>query len=706
MTDARILLVDDEPPNRDMLSRRLERKGFVVGTAASGAEALAALARDRWSAVLLDVQMPEMSGLEVLEKIREQWTPAELPVLMVTARDGSDAVVTALELGANDYVTKPVDFPVALARLKTQLARKDAEDRLRSSEERYALAAKGANDGLWDWDLIEGRIHVSDRWIAIVGSDTATSTVVLDTYLDRVHPDDCPRVRREIDQHLTGATPHFESEHRLRDSASYRWVLARGLAVRDRAGTPVRMAGSLSDITTGKVIDRLTGLPNRMMLHDRLEHFLGPAANPSRDNCAVVLLDIDGFKLVNDGHGREHGNTLLRAVARRLEGSLRLTDAVTRPGDRVSAHTLARIGGDEFVVVLHHVRDAVAATRVAERLQRVLSRPFTIQDREVFISACIGIAMSGPGTTPDELLRNADTAMTRARAQGRARIEVFEIAMRQEVVERLHLYAALRLALERDEFLPHYQPIIDLQSGRLVGFEALIRWKRADGRLVSPAAFIPTLEENGLIVPVGRQFTTAVCTQLAEWRAAWPGGPPLWVNINFASSQFAEPDALESLLSAIREARLGPEDIVVEITESTAIGDFARAADTLTRFRTAGLRVVLDDFGTGYSSLSCLHELPIAGIKLDRSFIGSERRHPAILRALVQLADQLGLSVTAEGIETSVQHEQLRALGCGFAQGYLFARPLDAAAAGALIRRQATWLPDEATPGDAQTTAA
>jgi diguanylate cyclase (GGDEF)-like protein/PAS domain S-box-containing protein len=704
MTASRVLLVDDEAVNRDMLSRRLERRGYSVGTAASGAEALEAIEREPWAAVLLDVQMPGMSGLEVLQKVRERWSAAELPVLMVTAKDGSEAIVAALDLGANDYVTKPVDFPVAVARLRTHIARKDAEDRLRASEERYALAARGANDGLWDWDIAAGQLHLSARWKGIVGCDEAEIDTGPHEWFDRVHAEDLPRLRHDLDAHLRSRTPHFENEHRLRHaSGTFRWVVARGIAVRDRHNTPVRMAGSLSDITANKVVDPLTGLPNRMLLHDRLEHVLSPSEASGLGPCAVLLLDLDGYQLVADGHGQGHADELLRAVALRLESSLRLTDAVARPAD-IAAHTLARLGGDEFVLVLHQVCDAVDATRVAERLQRALVRPFVIHDVEIFISASIGIALGRPGATPDDLLRDADTAMTKARAHGRGRIEVFETGMRRQVLERLQLDAALRIGLENHEFLPYYQPIVDLGSGALVGFEALIRWQRAGGRIVSPAVFVPTLEESGLIVPVGRQFVEDVCAQLRAWREQSPESRHLWVNVNFASSQFAEPDVLGTLMAAIDKAGLGPDDIVVEITESAAIGDIDRAAETLRQFRAAGLRVVLDDFGTGYSSLSWLHELPIAGIKLDRSFIAGERCHPAILAAVVSLAAQLGLTVTAEGIETNAQHAQLRELGCGYAQGDRFARPLDAEAAGALIRRQPTWLPDAAD--DAAATAA
>ncbi len=694
ISTAPVLIVDDELANRDMLSRRLEKRGYASLLAASGQDALAVLDRDVVSAVLLDVQMPGMSGLEVLKTIRARWTPAELPVLMVTAKDQSDDIVHALDLGANDYITKPIDFPVALARLRTQLALKDAEARLRASEERYALAAKGANDGLWDWDLVARQLHYSDRWKAIVGCDDGDIGTAPEEWFGRVHAEDLQRLRHDLDAHLAGRAAHFENEHRIRHkSGSFRWVLARGMVVRDGHGTPVRMAGSQTDITDSKVVDGLTGLPNRMLLHDRLERLLFQHAEDASGCCAVLMLDLDDFKLVNEGHGQHYGDELLRAVARRLEGSLRATDGVSRPGPaQPGDHTVARLGGDEFVILLPHVRDGVDAMRVAERVQRTLARPFLIDNREIFTSGSIGIVMSGgAATTPDDLLRDADTAMASAKTLGKGRIEVFDVGMRERVLERLRLETALRLGLERDEFLPYFQPLVDLKTGHLAGFEALIRWKQADGTIVSPGVFVPLIEANGLILPIGRKFVAAVCRQLRAWRDAYPLGAPVWVNVNFASSQFAEEGVLATLLATIAEHGLKPADIVVEITESAAIGNIDRAAETLRQFREAGLRVVLDDFGTGYSSLSCLHELPISGLKLDRSFIASERRHPAILRAVVMLAEQLGLSVTAEGIETEPQYQQLRALGCGYAQGYLFARPLEAEAAGVLVRERKTW---------------
>lgn len=690
-----LLVVDDDAVNRDMLSRRLERRGYPVALAASGQEALNYLATHPVSTVLLAVQMPGLSGLQVLQTIRQSWTAARLPVLMVTAKDQSEDIVTALDLGANDYITKPVDFPVALARIRTQLARKDAEDRLRASEERYALAARGANDGLWDWDLASSRLLYSARWKAIIGYTEEEIGVGPDEWFGRVHSEDLPRLHRDLDAHLSGRTAHFENEHRMRHrSGAFRWVLTRGLAVCDRDGKPTRMAGSQSDITEGKVVDALTGLPNRMLLIDRLERVLHHHRVTGAGQFAVLFMDLDGFKLVNDSLGHIFGDELLQAVSRRLEGSLRQADSVTRPGTESSVahapeHTLARLGGDEFVVLLHDVRGVVDATRVAERIQRVLLRPFDIGGREVFTSASIGIAVGGTSyATAEDVLRDADTAMYRAKALGKGRSEVFDAAMREQVLERLRLDTALRLGLERREFLPYYQPLIHLATGRLSGFEALLRWNHPERGIVAPAEFVPIIEENGLIVPIGRRFFADVCRQLRQWHEGDPAAWELSLSVNFAGPQFLESGMVDYLLEMIDDEGLEPRHLVVEITESTALANFTQASDVLGRMRRAGLRVVLDDFGTGYSSLSCLHELPITGIKLDCSFVARESRHPAILKAVLVLAEQLGLTVTAEGIETTQQFELLRTLGCDYGQGYLFSPAVAAENAQTIVRQR------------------
>ena len=290
--------------------------------------------------------------------------------------------------------------------------------------------------------------------------------------------------------------------------------------------------------------------------------------------------------------------------------------------------------------------------------------------------------------------------MYRAKALGKARTEVFDASMREQVLSRLQLDTELRLAVERHEFMPYYQPLIDMRTGQLAGFEALLRWQHPVRGVVSPGEFISIIEENGFIVPVGRRFFGEVCRQLGTWQMGSPLAKELSINVNFAGQQFLDPRLVEDLLIMIDDAGIEPSRMVVEITESTAIGNFSKAVEVLERIRDAGLRIVLDDFGTGYSSLSCLHELPISGIKLDRSFLARERRHPAILKAIVTLAGQLGLSVTAEGVETAAQCEQLKGLGCDFAQGYFFARPVPAIEAAGLLAERG-WLPADTGPAHA-----
>ncbi|MEZ5316737.1 MAG: EAL domain-containing protein [Vicinamibacterales bacterium] len=694
-----LLLVDADQAEREAFARRLERRGYAVTALADGAAALSYLASHPVSLLLLSMRAGD-AGIQTLQAVRQAWSAAQLPVLMIAAHDDTEDVVMALDLGANDFITTPIDFPVVLARLRTQLLRQDAEARLRASEERYALAAMGANDGLWDWDLVTGTMNYSARWRAIIGCEGVELGTGPDEWFGRVHSEDLPRLHRDLDAHLSGRTACFENEHRMRHaSGAFRWVLTRGLAVRDKNDRPIRMAGSQADITEGKVVDALTGLPNRMLLIDRLERVLHHHRIHPGGQFAVLFLDLDGFKLVNDSFGHLMGDQLLQAVARRLESSLRVSDLVSRPGPDPASpppleHTLARLGGDEFVILLHEVRGVVDATRVAERIQRVLTRPFDLAGREVFTTGSIGIAV---GTSaygkPEDVLRDADTAMYRAKALGKGRSEVFDATMREQVLQRLQLDTALRLALERHEFLPYYQPIVNLQTGQLAGFEALLRWRHAERGIVAPGEFVSVIEENGLVVPIGRRFFADVCDQLRQWHERTALARDLSINVNFAGQQFLEAGLLDNLLEMLDDAGIQPGQLVVEITESSAIGNLSRAVEVLGRIRDAGLRVVLDDFGTGYSSLSCLHELPITGIKLDRSFIARETRHPAILKAIVLLAEQLELTVTAEGVETAVQCDQLRQLGCDFAQGYLFSRPLEAGPAGDLIDHVPHWLP-------------
>jgi diguanylate cyclase (GGDEF)-like protein/PAS domain S-box-containing protein len=675
---APLLVVDDNEMNRDMLSRRLQRQGYGVMVAVDGKQALDVLDTHECALVLLDIEMPGISGLEVLKTIRQSRSSNELPVIMVTARQHSQSVVETLRLGANDYVTKPIDFAVVVARIETQLARKQAEAALRESEERYALAVRGANDGLWDWNLKTNQIYLSPRWKVMLGLD---ENEVLDdpqVWFKRLHPDEIDRVRNDIDAHLEGRTSHFETEHRmLHENGTFLWMRTRGLAVRDSTGKAYRMAGSQTDITEGKVADALTGLPNRILFSDRLAHSLDRARRHKDYLCALLFLDLDRFKVVNDSLGHVLGDQLLVAIARRLESCLRSNDMVARLG---ADHTLARMGGDEFTILLDDIKHVSDALRVAERIQEHLARSFDLGGQEVFTSASIGIATSATGyETPQAMLRDADTAMYRAKGLGGATCELFDSEMRERAIARLQLETDLRRAVERDEFELHYQPIVSLQFDRIEGFEALVRWRHPERGLVMPSDFIRVAEETGLVIPIGWWVLREACRQMSGWRCNPERSHSLTISVNLSGRQFMQPDLIENTHAILRETGLAATRLKLEITESTIMERSESVVSTLRDLKALGVQLAMDDFGTGYSSLSYVHRFPIDTLKIDRSFVNrltADNEASEVVRAIVGLAHNLGMDVIAEGVESPEQLAQLKLFGCEYGQGFLFSRPV------------------------------
>lgn len=688
---ANLLVVDDEPLNRDMLKRRLERQGYTVTCASSGLEALDIVGVGGVDLVLLDLQMPELNGHDVLRVIRDSHSAAQLPVIMVTSNSESEFMIEALELGANDYITKPVDFPVALARIRSQLARRRVEEALRESEERYQLAVRGANDGLWDWKIPTGEVYLSPRCQAMIGYEDIDLCSDPPRLWQFVHAEDVELVRQQADGHLTGRLPQVDVEMRmLHRDGHYRWVRCRGVAIRNANGDPVRMAGSLTDVTEARLVDPLTGLPNRVLLLDRLTRVLAGSKRRG-EQCAVLLLDVDQFKMINDGLGHGLGDQLLVAVGQRLERSLRSGDVVTRDSGGAEC-SLARFGGDEFTVLVERMTDVEAVATIADRILFELARPFDVGGREMFCSLTIGIALSsGREERAEDLLRDAGTALNRAKTKGAARYEIFDVQMREEALNRLQLQTELRHAVDRQEFCLFYQPIINLSSGRLQGFEALVRWNHPDRGLVGPGAFIPAAEESGLIVPLGRWILQEACRQIAEWRQAFGSSGPQSMSVNLSGQQFRDPQIVEEIGALITHHRLEPRNVSIEITESTAMANHEQVLTTLQGMKQLQLPLSIDDFGTGYSSLAYLHRFPINTLKVDRSFVSrlpGERADVSIVRTIVTLAHSLNMTVVAEGIETTTQLQMLQALGCEYGQGYHFAAPLSAADATAWIQRR------------------
>ncbi|HEV8539998.1 MAG TPA: EAL domain-containing protein [Nitrospiraceae bacterium] len=457
--------------------------------------------------------------------------------------------------------------------------------------------------------------------------------------------------------------------------------------IRDRARNPLAIVCILRDLREPSradgdpnhqaLYDPLTKLPNRVLFTDYLKHALGRAKRHSNYFFGVLFLDLDRFKIVNDSLGHAEGDQLLHAIARRLERCL-------RPGDAI-----ARLGGDEFAILLDDIKDVSDATRIAERIHKEVTAPFVLAGQEIFTTASIGITLSEERyELPEQILRDADTAMYRAKALGKARHAIFDTGMHAHAVTQLKLEADLRRAVEHNEFLVHYQPIVSLSGGRVMGFEALVRWQHPTRGLIAPLEFIPVAEETGLIIPIGQWVLRDACRQLHAWNHRFPVNPPLSISVNLSSKQFLQPNLTEQIRRVLKESRLDPRHLRLEITESVIMEKAETTSATVHELKAMGIQLYIDDFGTGYSSLSYLHRFSIDALKIDRSFASRmhvSRKDLEIVRTIIALAQNLGIHAIAEGVETGEQLAQLRALKCEFGQGYFFSKPVAAEEADALM---------------------
>jgi diguanylate cyclase (GGDEF)-like protein/PAS domain S-box-containing protein len=548
---------------------------------------------------------------------------------------------------------------------------------LRVSEERYALAATATNDGLWDWDLSTDQIYYSPRWKALLGYSEGEVGSSSHDWFERVHPDDLHLLHQVIAQHHAGRSAHFEAELRmLHQDGEMRWMVCRGTTVYDGRGNPQRMAGSISDISQRKRAeeqlrysafhDVLTGLPNRSLLLDRLDQAIQRARHVPGHRFALLFLDLDRFKTVNDSLGHLVGDRLLISVAQRLQATIRSSD------------TVARLGGDEFVILLDHIGQEYDVIGTVHRIEETLRAPFNLNGHELFTSASIGVLMeAGRYEQPEDLLRDADLAMYRAKALGRGRHELFSEPLHIEARQRLLLETDLHRALERQELRVYYQPIVSLESGQIIGAEALVRWQHPTRGLVAPQEFIPLAEETGLIEPIGRWVLRHACAQAQEWHRQ--GHSHLTVSVNVTVRELKSPRFAEVVAVTLQEVRLPPRFLILEMTESAYMEQASITGAVVERLRGMGVQIAFDDFGTGYSSLSYLRHFQVNRIKIDRSFIRDMTRNTndlAITGAMIAMAHQLNITVVAEGVETQEQLELLGAHRCDTVQGYLISRPV------------------------------
>lgn len=565
---------------------------------------------------------------------------------------------------------------------------------LRVSEERYALAAAGANDGLWDWDLVSGSFYTSPRWQAMLGLVHHTGLEREEVWFTRIHPNDVETVRLEVDEHIRARTDHLQCEFRiLHEDGDYIWAHVRGLASRDDTGKAVRITGSLTDITERKraeaklvrdaLYDTVTGLPNRALFLDRIEQERRRNGEPESEHFAVLLFDLDRFKVVNDSLGHDVGDSLLIEVARRLEASVRAGDSV------------ARISGDEFGVLLTNAATQELAQDQASWLQADLSAAFTLGTQEVFTSASVGIALpSSQFSSAEEMVRAADIAMYKAKEQGQSSIAVFHPTMQSRAITQMQLENDLRRAVDRSEIEMLYQPIIDLQTGKIAGVEALARWRHPDRGTVVPAEFIPLAEDTGLINAIGATALRLASRQMAEWRKTLGDSRPALMSVNLSSRQLQDPDMVREVeLILARENVLGSE-LKLEVTESMIMMNPEVTSRLLIELKQLGVALSIDDFGTGYSSLSYLHRFPFDTLKIDRSFVVSmedKTENMEIVRSIALLAHSLDMDIIAEGVETERHLARLLELGCEYGQGFYFSTPVGADDITAMIRNGKTW---------------
>ncbi|MBK6659758.1 MAG: EAL domain-containing protein [Proteobacteria bacterium] len=693
----RILLIEDDRIEAALVREQIAASALAGASIEHSQRLTAGLDRlrtRRYDVVLLDLNLPDGNGIDNLHRTKA--VAPNVPVIILTNVEDEEGAAAAVGNGAQDYLIKRHIAPELLSRaIRYAIARQEAEAALRASEERYALAIAGARDGIWDWDLERDEVHYSPRWFAMLRLRADEFGSSPDLWLDRIHEEDRSGFNKALQAHLKGATPHFEYEFRIRSGeGKYLWVMSRGVAVRGAAGRATRIAGSLSDISERKsteamlvheaLHDALTGLPNRNLFLDRLDIALKQQRRDSKRKFAVLFLDLDRFKNINDTLGHAAGDELLTEIGKRLSMFL-------RPGDSV-----ARLGGDEFAILLMSISGLGEATLVAERVHDLLSQKFIIADKEIFATASIGIALSGPKyESSEDLLRDADLAMYRTKRRRAGSYAVFDNLMHEAAMQRLELETDLRSALSRNELVAYYQPIVALDHLRVVGFEALLRWFHPIRGLIGPEDFIPLAEESGMIGGLSWWMMREACLTTRAWQLSDPSLADLSISVNISSRLFSEPDFAARTLAILDETGLPPHSLHLEITENALLEHEDTTLRELSTLQNIGVKFHLDDFGTGYSSLSYLNLFSYDTLKIDRSFVaassepnGNGARNRRIVDALITLGRVLGMEVIAEGVETADQAQKLRELDCRVAQGYWFSKPLPAESALALLLRE------------------
>ena len=679
------LVVDDDPVMRILTRKALESDGFSVHEAQDGRAAITTFSRIQPDIVLMDVMMPELDGYGACRGIRELAQGSRTPILMLTGLDDVDSINQAFDAGATDFIAKPINWGILGHRVRYLLRSASVLEQLVRNQESLAEAQRIAHLGNWEWDIEKDRVYWSVETSRVLALESGATTANISRFLERIHPEERPQAQAALkDSVKEGNT--IDSTHRLiLDDGSIRYVHILALTRRTADGRGCFVTGTVQDITDRRkaeekirylaYYDALTTLPNRQFFLEQLQRSLATAQRHSR-LLGVLSLDLDQFKRVNDTLGHSLGDDLLVAVSRRLSDCVRSADAVARLD--FGTDRLARLGGDEFSLLLTDLAQFHDAARVAQRILDQLKMPFQLGEQEVFVTASIGIALfPNDGENSESLVKNADTAMHYAKEQGRNNYQFYGAAMNTTALEKLSLEGQLRKALERQEFILHYQPKVDASDGRVTGVEALVRWNHPELGIVGPNQFISVAEDIGLIIPLGEWVIATACRQLCAWQQQ--GCAPISVAVNIAGSHFRQPSLLSVVADTLRDTGLDPGQLEIELTESMLMDNVEATIAVLRDLKAMGVRLAIDDFGTGYSSLAYLKRFPLDTLKIDRSFIKDtpgDTGDAALTTAIIGMAHSLNLSVVAEGVELQVQFDFLKDRGCDVIQGFLISRPM------------------------------
>ncbi len=706
-TPALVLVVDDEALARIFVREALEQSGFEVCEASNGAQALDQFAVRRPDLIIMDVMMPVMDGFSACTKFRELPEGSRVPILIMTAMDDAESIARAYKHGATDFIPKPMKATILEHRVRYMLRGSITLNALLRSEARLGLAQRIAKIGNWEWHPSTDHFTPSPELCRLMGVRLQDFGGTKSAFLKMVHEEDRDRVDQALNEILNKRKP-CDIDHRivLPNGGEFA-VNLQAEAVFDDQLKALTIVGTAKDISERKrsereihrlaYYDSLTGLPNRVLFKDRVTQALAHARR-YQSTLAVLFLDLDRFKVINDTLGHNVGDLLLKQVADRLADSVRNSDSVSRSVEKQEAHELARLGGDEFTVLLTNIHDAQDAGIVARRILEALARPFLIDGHEITATVSVGIAIfPTDGDTVDQLLKSSDIAMYHAKEQGRNNFQFYSATMNVLAAERLDMENDLRKVLERHELLAYYQPQVDIRTNRIVGAEALVRWRHPKQGMLLPAAFLPVAVDTGMIRKLDEEVLLMACRQNKAWQDA--GYTPIRVSVNVSNSFFHGASLTSVIAKALAETKLDPAYLELELTESITMRHVETSITMLQELRMMGVRLSIDDFGTGYSSLSHLQRFPLNMLKIDQSFardLTHNAANASITRAIISLAHSMNLSVLAEGVETEKQLELLRQQECDQVQGHLFGPPMPAEElerllASAVPRKQTGW---------------